>query len=78
MNSRGALSGTAPEGERMTQSDRAGLRSAVHRVARSRDPLGSTNNRMFEYVVTTLKKIVMLTWARLLLIEKMRCRMPWL
>ena len=32
MNSRGALSDTELEGERMAQNDRAGFYSAVHRV----------------------------------------------
>lgn len=35
MNSSGTLSDIAPEGERVVQKDRAGFRSAVHRVTRS-------------------------------------------
>ena len=44
MNSNRALADTAPEDERMVQKDRAGFRSAVHGVARSQNPLHSTNS----------------------------------
>ena len=44
MNSSGALSDTALEGERMAQKDRTGLRSAAHRVAGRWNHLHGTNN----------------------------------
>ena len=44
MNSSGALSDTALEGERMVQKDRAGFCSAVYRVTTSWNRLDSTNN----------------------------------
>ena len=44
MNSSRALTDLAPEGEKRAQKDRAGFRSAVHRVARSWNPLSGTNN----------------------------------
>ena len=45
MNSSGALSDKAQQGERMEQRDRAGFRSAVHGVAGSQNPLEGTNNK---------------------------------
>ena len=44
MNSSRALPDVALEGERMVQEDRAGLCSAVHRVARSQNLLEGTIN----------------------------------
>ena len=46
MNSSGALSDTALEGERMVQTDRAGLHSAVHKVTRSWNQLDGTNQNI--------------------------------
>ena len=50
MNSSGVLSDTALEGEKMAQKDQAGFRSAVHRIARSLNPLDGTNNKAYSYV----------------------------
>ena len=45
MNSSRELSDREPEGKRMAQKHQAGVRSALHRVAGSQNPLeGSTNN----------------------------------
>ena len=44
MNSSGALSDAALEGERMAQTDRARFRSAVHRVTRRQ--LAGANNEL--------------------------------
>ena len=46
MNSSGALSDIAPEGERMGQKDQAGFHSP--RIARSWNRLDSTNNKYNE------------------------------
>ena len=45
MNSSGAQSDRAPEGERMVQKDQAGSHSAVHRGARNQNRLNSANNK---------------------------------
>ena len=50
MNSSGALSDAAPEGERMVRKDRAGLCSPGHRVARSRCQHKGTNNSRYVVV----------------------------
>ena len=44
MNSSGALSDIAPEEKRTVQKDQAGFCLAVHRVARSQNPLDGINN----------------------------------
>ena len=47
MNNSKALSDTAPEGESMAQKVLAGFRSAVHRVAGSRNGSVGTNKNVF-------------------------------
>ena len=44
MNSSGALSDVAPEGESMAQKDWAGFHSAVHRVPRNWNELHCTDD----------------------------------
>ena len=46
MNGSGALFDVVLEGERMVQKDRAGFRSAVHRVARNWNRLNGTKNKL--------------------------------
>ena len=48
MNSRGALSDIAPEGERVVQNHQAGFRSAAHKVTRSQKWHNSTNNKTLQ------------------------------
>lgn len=55
MSSSGALSDTAPEGEKMAQKDWAGFSSAVHRGARSQNPLRGTNNSSYISLQITSK-----------------------
>ena len=57
MKSSRALSDTALEGERMEQKDRAGLRSAAHRVTRSQNRLDGTNNNKSVHRLIELHKL---------------------
>ena len=45
MNSSRALSDIVQESEKVVQKDGAGLRSAIHSIARSRNQLASTNSK---------------------------------
>ena len=42
--------------ERMTQKDQAGIHSAVHRVARTPNPLDGTNDKMCQTQLRCLRR----------------------